>query len=428
MIHSGTLPLITGLLLALLLLPTSLPAADLATEQRNLSVGDLDIPTTVYPGKGDRLLLWLPAEFGNSPRQVPTAQALAAAGTTVWMPNLHEALFIPPGRYSLVGLDTGILRSLIQQAADTGKTVYLMAPGRAAALALIAVREWQADPTRNGTLMGAILMHPKLFVRTPQGGEDPEFLPVASASNIPIYLLQPSNAANYWRLARFRDVLEQGGAPVFVHRLMGVSDGFHRRMDTRPGEPEMTDRLPGLLLQAMKLLDAYGPAPDRPARLASEAVGPELVERKELLTPLTAPIPAPPLALTDLDGNRHDLGSDLRDKAVLINFWATWCPPCVKELPALSRLNQRMQGKPFQVLTVAVGEQPEQVRTFLADKDSRFPVLLDPEGETFTAWQAYAFPTTMILDRRHRIRYAVFGALEWDSDEVVETLQLLLDE
>jgi peroxiredoxin len=414
---------LVGLLLALLLLPVTL----LAAEQRNLLVGDLDIPTTVYPSAGDKLLLWLPAEFGNSPRQVPVAQALAAAGTTVWMPNLHEALFIPPGRYSLVGLDTGILRSLIQQAADTGKTVYLMAPGRAAALALIAIREWQADPARRGTLMGAILMHPKLFVRTPQGGEEPEFLPVAGATNIPVYLFQPSNAANYWRLAKFRDVLQRGGAPVFIHRLMGVSDGFHRRPDTRPGEDEMTARLPGLLLQAMKLLDAYGPAPQQPAKLASEAAGPEAVERKELLRPLDTPIPAPALALTDLDGTRHDLAG-LGDKAVLINFWATWCPPCVKELPALSRLNRRMQGLPFQVLTVDVGQQPEQVRSFLADKPINFPVLLDPEGDTFRAWQAYAFPTTMILDRRHRIRYAVFGALEWDSDEVVETLQQLTAE
>jgi peroxiredoxin len=87
-----------------------------------------------------------------------------------------------------------------------------------------------------------------------------------------------------------------------------------------------------------------------------------------------------------------------------------------------------MQGQEFAVLTVAVGEQPEQVRAFLADKDSRFPVLLDPEGDTFRAWQAYAFPTTMILDREHRIRYAVFGALEWDSDEVVDSLQRLIAE
>jgi peroxiredoxin len=416
--------MIQRMLLLLMLLAPGLP---LAAEQRYLDAAGTEVPVTVYGADGEDLLLWLPAEFGTSPRQAPVAEALAAAGVTVWMPDLHAALFIPAGRYSLVDLDTAILASLIQQAAATGKRVYLMAPGRAAALGLIAVRQWQADPQHSGILMGAILMHPKLFVRTPQGGEEPEFLPIARSSNIPIYLYQPSNAANYWRLAAFRSVLEAGGAAVFTHRLMGVSDGFHRRMETRPGEPEMTAKLPAMVLDAMRLLAHYGPAPALAAPDSATNTTPEGLERRELLKPLQRPIPAPALKLTDLDGEQHELAA-LRGKGVLINFWATWCPPCVEELPALARLTTRMQDQPFEVLTVDVGESAEQVRAFLADKPINFPVLLDPEGDTFKAWQAYAFPTTMILDRQHRIRYAVFGALQWDSDEVVDTLQQLLAE
>jgi peroxiredoxin len=189
----------------------------------------------------------------------------------------------------------------------------------------------------------------------------------------------------------------------------------------------MTARLPGMLQQAMKLLDAYGPAPAEPSRLAGEDAAPEQVERRELLRPLATPVQAPALALPTLKGGRLDL-AELQGKGVLVNFWATWCPPCVKELPALSRLNERMQGQDFAVVTVDVGEQPDRVRAFLADKPINFPVLLDPEGNSFKSWQAYAFPTTMILDRQHRIRYAVFGALEWDSDEVVESLQRLIAE
>jgi len=111
-----------------------------------------------------------------------------------------------------------------------------------------------------------------------------------------------------------------------------------------------------------------------------------------------------------------------------VNFWATWCPPCVKELPSLARLQSALQAEGFEVVTVAVGETPDQVRGFLADKPVNFPVLLDPEGKTFTAWRAYAFPTSMILDRQHHIRYAVFGALEWDSEEVKAQLRSLMAE
>ena len=68
------------------------------------------------------------------------------------------------------------------------------------------------------------------------------------------------------------------------------------------------------------------------------------------------------------------------------------------------------------------------VRSFLADKGVRFPVLLDPEGEAFKRWEAYAFPTTLVLDRHHRIRYAVFGALAWDAAEIVASLRELLAE
>lgn len=65
------------------------------------------------------------------------------------------------------------------------------------------------------------------------------------------------------------------------------------------------------------------------------------------------------------------------------------------------------------------------MQAFLKDKPVDFPVLLDPEAEAFTSWNGYAFPTTFVLEREHKIRYAVFGAFEWDAEEVVETLRQL---
>jgi hypothetical protein len=80
------------------------------------------------------------------------------------------------------------------------------------------------------------------------------------------------------------------------------------------------------------------------------------------------------------------------------------------------------------VLAVDVGETREQVEAFLRERPVAFPVLLDAAGDAFKEWKAYAFPTSLLLDRQHRVRYAVYGALHWDGPEVVETISRLLDE
>lgn len=419
---------LTARLLTVLLTLWSLGAvaapADLLIDQGDAGP---EISGDRYPATGQRLLLWLPSEFGISPRQAPTAEALAAAGVEVWLPDLHGSYFIPPGRYSLNGIEAAVVVRLIDAALATGKHVYLMAAGRVAGLALNGIRLWQAEHAGQAPLMGAVLVSPNLYLETPQGGQDARYLPVVQASNTPIYLLQPENAAGYWRLKKTLKALAKGGAPVVLQRLMGVSDGFNTRVDTRPGEEQMTARLPGLLEQGMMLLDRYGPVPDQPAPLAGAALGAKHAASRELLRPVPGQPAAPDLTLETLKGGTLSLAS-LKNRPVLVNFWATWCPPCVKEIPSLERLYREMQGRGFEVVAVAVGEPPEKVRAFLEDKPVSFPVLLDPDGNAFRAWQAYAFPTSLVLDRGHRIRYAVFGAFDWSSGDVLRALEPLMDE
>lgn len=402
-------------------LATAAPAA----EQRTVRVGDAEIPVQVYAAEGQRTLIWLPPEEGPARRQLPTAAALAGQGIEVWLPDLHGAWFLAPGAYSLAEVEPAAIAALVDAAAASGKTVYLMAGARAGQLALAGLRDWQASGT--GTAGGVLLLYPKLYARTPQGGEDAAFSEVVKDVNAPVFVLQPELSSGWWRIATVAEALRTGGAPVYVQKLPGVSDGFEVREETRPGELDMTARLPAIVDRALALLEVYGPAPRTAAQPAEGKALDETESGGELLRPVAKPFPAPPLALPDLGGEQVDLASR-RGHAVLVNFWATWCPPCVEEIPSLNRLHERLAPRGFQVLAVDVGETWERVQEFLRERPVQFPVLLDTTGESFKGWKAYAFPTSLLLDRQHRVRYAVYGAFAWDSPEVVEIVSRLLDE
>jgi thiol-disulfide isomerase/thioredoxin len=405
----------------------SLAVAAPGAEQRTIALAEADLPVEVYPADGSKLVVWLPPEDGRAPRELPTARALAAAGIEVWLPDLHAAWFLAPGSYSLADVPAESVAVLLDAAAGTGKAVYLLAGGRTGQLALATARAWQQQPAHQGRLGGVVLLYPKLYGRTPQGGEDASFAPVVRATNLPVFLMQPENSSGWWRIADVAGALQTGGAAVFVRKLAGVSDGFEVRDETRPGEPEMTARLPAILGNALDLLASIGPAPAAPATLAEPADAADADAGGELLRPVREPFPAPSLALADLAGVRVNLEA-LRGRVVLVNFWATWCPPCVEEIPSLNRLHERLAARGFLVLAVDVGETREQVQDFLRERPVAFPVLLDPAGDAFKGWKAYAFPTSLLLDRQHRVRYAVYGALHWDAPEVVDTISRLIDE
>jgi len=136
--------------------------------------------------------------------------------------------------------------------------------------------------------------------------------------------------------------------------------------------------------------------------------------------------PLPDFTLSDMEGKTHTL-SDYRGKVVMLNFWATYCGPCIKEMPSMQRLKEKMAGKEFTILAVNMAEQKSNVDAFFIKQKIKvgFPILLDPEGEVVEKWMISAVPTTFIIDPKGEIRYALFGGLEWDSDDVINTLNML---
>lgn len=134
---------------------------------------------------------------------------------------------------------------------------------------------------------------------------------------------------------------------------------------------------------------------------------------------------APALELADADGKLHRL-ADYRGKVVLVNFWATWCEPCREEMPSMERLRVAMQGKPFVVLAVNVGEGARTARRFADKMALGFPMLLDRDTKTTSAWGARVLPASFVVAPDGRIRYSYFGAIDWTRDDVRAAIEGLM--
>ena len=146
------------------------------------------------------------------------------------------------------------------------------------------------------------------------------------------------------------------------------------------------------------------------------------------LKPMTPRAAFSPLALRDLDGKTHTL-ADYKGKVVLINFWASWCPPCRAEMPSIQRLKQRMAGKPFVILAVDMAESENQIRAFLKQMKTAkidFTILRDTNGKTLKAWKVFVFPTSFVLDANGQLRYSLLGSTEWDAPNTVQRIESLL--
>jgi thiol-disulfide isomerase/thioredoxin len=145
------------------------------------------------------------------------------------------------------------------------------------------------------------------------------------------------------------------------------------------------------------------------------------------LSPYTAQSGKAVFDLSDTRGQQHSQ-DDFHGRVVLVNFWASWCPTCISEMPGLERLSQILSDQPFEVLAINVGEPRYKVWKFVKLIGFDLQVLLDTQKETFRSWGGSVLPTSFLLDREGRIRYAVQGDLEWDSEDVVSLIEGLINE
>ncbi len=413
------------ILALLLLIATSLAGA----AERSVVVDDgTEVTVEVFGENGGPLLLWLPSEAGILEQDRAVARDLAGLGVQVWIADLLGAWFLPAVESSIERVPAGAVAALIEAAdADPGR-VFLLGPGRGALLALRGARRWQLDhPGR--ALGGVLLLSPKLFVTTPEPGQEGRLMPVVSRTNLAVAILQPELSPWRWKLDRIVAALEAGGSDCLLWQLPGVRDRFYYRPDATAAEQALAAELATYLHRALGLLEPWAGRVRAVAagEVASPPPPPEgRPERR--LRPFRGDPRPPALVLDVLDDGRIDL-RDLRGQVVLVNFWASWCPPCVHEMPSMQALADHFAAAPFRILAVNMAEDEATIRRFLRERIRvRLPILLDRDGSALRRWRVYAFPTSFVLDRRGRIRYAVFGAIDWMAPRVTATIADLLAE
>ena len=166
------------------------------------------------------------------------------------------------------------------------------------------------------------------------------------------------------------------------------------------------------------LAAAGSAAEDKPAEL-------ERVRLGEFI-PASPPLPAPAVSFVDLTGNTVNL-SEFTGKIVLVNLWATWCEPCLREMPSLARMQLRLGDK---ITVVAVSEDrggSKTVEPFIDKLELKsIKTYLDPKSTAERAFKVQGLPTSFLIDRQGRILGRVEGAAEWDSPELLDILKSFL--
>ncbi len=134
------------------------------------------------------------------------------------------------------------------------------------------------------------------------------------------------------------------------------------------------------------------------------------------------PVPAPDISIQDLAGNERRVGSGQEQKFILLNFWATWCPPCVAEMPSLQMLQNNMNPDKFMVLAIS-SDRPnhaDRVKKFVTDLDLKFSIAHDGDSTISDTYGAREFPSTYLIDPSGNILSAAKGERAWGSIRAIQ--------
>jgi thiol-disulfide isomerase/thioredoxin len=389
---------------------------------------DAEITATRFAAPGNYLVVWFEPEYGFRINHRNMASRFAQQGIEVWQPHVLESLFLVQGSDSIKKLNPEYIADVIDHAfKTTGKKILVSGDSYACLSALRGARAWQLRNQSNrqvseiDRLVGGILFTPYTFAYIPPLGQSPEYMPIVTATNIPLMIYQSKNSGIVSQFPTLVSHLQENDNPVYTQYIPDVMSLFYQV----PATPEMlagADNIVGHIKKMISLLESHHvPATPVPLTAAAHPKSGIDVYLKEM-TGNTKPLP---INLPDTQGNTFKR-EQYRGKITLINFWATWCTPCIEEIPSLNRLQKKMRDTPFELISINYAEDKKYIDEFRKKISIEFPVLMDRDGAFAREWNVISYPSTFIIDSNGTIRYGVNAAINWDDPEVIKRLKSLL--
>ena len=395
-----------------------------ASAQQSVVASDgVELNIYHYPAKGQHLALWVAPSYGLRKGHREMAELLAQQGIEVWQVDLVESLFLPNTSTTMRSIKGNYVAEIIRRAHEqTGKKILLISNSYGSIPLLAGVHEWQNSKPTSRYVIGAILFSPNLYSYIPPLGQAPEYMPVVSATNIPIMIFQAGKNSNRGQLGSLLDELQKGGSAAYFEVIRDIAGLFYDELRD-PLAQKFFTRMPEKIQRSIPLLEK-SPFPLKPVTIRKtfmekgSGIDSYLREYKGEVRPNH-------IRLSDANDAQHFV-TDYKNKITVINFWATWCPPCVKEIPSLNRLQKKMADQPFQLISINYAEDKATIHEFLKKFDVDYPVLMDYNGEVARQWQVIAYPSTFVIGPDGKIKYGVNAAIEWDTPELIEKMKALL--
>ena len=374
-------------------------------------------------------ILWIAPSFGIHKRHRQIAERLSQQkinhqNIEVWLVDLADALFLTRSAQSLRGIPGKLVADLIISLSQNHRHETLIISSRYGAIpAIRGIHAWQTRRPEHKSLIGAILFSPSFFTHVPQLGVTPSFIPELKAMTAPIHIFQAGKNSARWHLPTVLEQLQN--TPVSTEILNGVISLYYDK-DTAPETLRALENAPGKIKRAINKLRQHEiPLNARPITATMAATRSSGLDTK--LKPYQGSVKPTPFSLNDTNGKLFNVGN-FKGQVTLVNFWASWCAPCIKEIPSLNRLKQKMQGKPFRLISVNYAESPKRIREFMKEVDVDFPILLDLDGQIAGQWKVVAFPSTFVIGPNGEIHAGVNAAIHWDTENVIGQLNQLIEQ
>lgn len=381
-----------------------------------------EISVEQFPASGKYLMLWLAPEYGIRGAHRSLAKMLTKQNIEVWQTDIVSSLFLAQGTTSIKKLSGNHVADLIEYAhKTTGKKIIVAGDSYASITALMGAHQWQQRKQAKAYFIGAMLFSPYTYASIPPLGQLPEYMPIISATNIPIMIYQAKNNGNIGQFDSLLEKLQQHGNPVYTRLTPKVMSLFYEENPSK----EMLQQVKPLPINIKKMISILEKHPVPKKAIAMKNIAVNKTGIDIYLKPYKGNVSPLPINLNDA----HDklfTKNTYKGQVTVINFWATWCPPCVEEIPSLNRLKEKMKGLAFELISINYAEDKKTILEFMKKVNVEFPVLLDNEGNFSRKWNVITYPSTFVIDKKGQIRYGVNAAIEWDDPEFIEKLKTLL--